>query len=176
MKTKRMGTCLFKERKIHFHIKIKTMIYRLVIFLVINFGALALGGFFTGRGVSSEWYLGLSKAPWTPPGWVFGFSWTTIMICFSFYMAGLWPQVANGKVLAILFSTQWILNVGWNPVFFYFHHVGLGLAIISLLSILVAAIFVLYWPEMRYKSMLLLPYIIWLLIATSLNGYIVFKN
>ncbi len=26
------------------------MIYRLIIFLIINFGALAIGGFFTGKG------------------------------------------------------------------------------------------------------------------------------
>ena len=45
---------------------------QLVIFALLNFGALAIGGLFTGGGVSSEWYASLNKAPWTPPGWVFG--------------------------------------------------------------------------------------------------------
>ena len=40
------------------------MIYRIIIFLIINFGALALGGLFTSKGVPSEWYAGLAKAPW----------------------------------------------------------------------------------------------------------------
>jgi len=58
---------------------INRMIYRLITFLLLNFGALAVGGFFTGKGVPSYWYSDLIKAPWTPPGWVFGFAWTTIM-------------------------------------------------------------------------------------------------
>lgn len=44
------------------------MLLKVVVFLALNFGALAIGGFFTGIGVSSEWYTQLNKAPWTPPG------------------------------------------------------------------------------------------------------------
>jgi tryptophan-rich sensory protein len=33
-----------------------------------------------------------------------------------------------------------------------------------------------YWPELKLKSALILPYFIWLIIATSLNGYILLKN
>ena len=86
------------------------MVYRLIIFLLINFGALAIGGLFTGKGVPSDWYLGLDKAPWTPPGWMFGFAWTAIMICFSIYMAYLWPVVENKNLLIALFIVQFILN------------------------------------------------------------------
>ena len=152
------------------------MIYRLIIFLIINFGALAVGGFFTGKGVPSDWYSGLDKAPWTPPGWVFGFAWTMIMICFSVYMAYLWPIIANKKILIALFIFQWVLNVSWNPTFFYYHNVLLGLISISALTILVGVFLLLYWPELKYKSILILPYFIWLLIATSLNGFILLKN
>ena len=62
------------------------MVLRVIIFLVLNFAALGLGGLFTSKGVPSDWYQHLNKAPWTPPGWAFGFAWTLIMICFSFYM------------------------------------------------------------------------------------------
>lgn len=88
------------------------MILRTILFLVINFGALGIGSYFTGSGVSSEWYQTLNKAPWTPPGWFFGFAWTTIMICFSIYLAFLWPLVDNTQKLILLFSIQWVLNVG----------------------------------------------------------------
>ena len=152
------------------------MIIRIIIFLVINFGALAIGGIFTGKGVPSDWYAGLDKAPWTPPGWVFGFAWSLIMICFSIYMAYLWPAIENKKILITLFILQWLLNVGWNPTFFYYHNVLLGLIIISLLTILVGIFLWLYWSELKLKSALILPYFIWLFIATSLNGYILFKN
>lgn len=152
------------------------MIIRIIIFLLINFGALAIGGFFTGKGVPSEWYAELNKAPWTPPGWVFGFAWATIMVCFSIYLAQLWPLVKNKNLLILLFVLQWALNVGWNPAFFYYHNVSLGLVIISALTILVGAFFMLYWTELKVNSLLILPYLIWLVIATSLNGYILLKN
>ncbi len=152
------------------------MIYRLILFLIINFGALAVGGFFTGKGVPSDWYSDLTKAPWTPPGWGFGFAWTMIMICFTVYMAYLWPIIANKKILIALFIFQWVLNVSWNPTFFYYHNVLIGLIIIIALTILVGIFLLLYWTEMKYKSILILPYFIWLIIATSLNYYILLKN
>ena len=152
------------------------MIYRLIIFLLINFGALAIGRYFTVKGVPSDWYKGLNKAPWTPPGWVFGFAWTTIMICFSIYMAYIWPVAVNKSLLITLFVVQWILNVTWNPIFFYYHQTRWALVIITMLTVLVGVFLFYYWAELQLKSLLILPYLIWLLIATSLNGYVVLKN
>jgi benzodiazapine receptor len=152
------------------------MIYRLIIFLLINLGALAIGGFFTGKGVQSDWYKVLEKAPWTPPGWVFGFAWTTIMICFSVYMAYLWPVIENKNLLVALFIVQWIMNVGWNPTFFYYHNILAGLFLIIGLTFLIGFFQFFYWPELKLKSIFILPYFIWLMIATSLNGYIQIKN
>ncbi len=152
------------------------MIGRIVLFLLLNFGALAIGGLFTGKGVPSDWYASLNKAPWTPPGWVFGFAWTTIMICFSVYLAYLWPIVENKTLLIALYVFQWILNVSWNPVFFYLHKTLPALFIIILLTTVVAYFLFYYWPVQKAKSALMLPYLIWLIIATSLNGYVYFKN
>jgi len=152
------------------------MIYRLIIFLLINLGALVIGGLFTNIGVPSDWYQGLDKAPWTPPGWVFGFAWTTIMICFTFYMTFLWPLVENKKLLKTLFIIQWILNVGWNPTFFYYHNILAGLIIIIALTLLIGFFLITYWPELKLKSVFILPYLIWLIIATSLNVYILINN
>lgn len=152
------------------------MIVRIIIFLILNFAALAIGGLFTGKGVPSDWYAELNKAPWTPPGWVFGFAWTTIMVCFAVYMAYLWPNVDNKKLLLGLFAFQWVLNVAWNPVFFYFHKIAPAFVIIVLLTLLIGFILYAFWPHIKYKSILLLPYFIWLLVASSLNGYILLKN
>jgi tryptophan-rich sensory protein len=152
------------------------MIGRITLFLLINFAALGLGGLFTGKGVASDWYSNLMKAPWTPPGWVFGAAWTTIMICFAIYMAQLWPNVQNKKLLIGLFTIQWLLNVLWNPVFFHFHNPLLGLFVITALTILVGLLLVYYYPELKAKSLLLMPYFLWLIVATSLNAYILIQN
>lgn len=152
------------------------MVQRTVLFLVANFVALAIGGIFTGPGVSSDWYQELAQAPWTPPGWVFGAAWTSIMICFAFYMANLWPKVADQRSLLFLFFLQWILNIAWNPVFFHYHVVNFAFMVISSLTLLLILMGYKYWEILRAKSIFLFPYIIWLLIATSLNGYILMNN
>ena len=152
------------------------MVYRLILFLVINFGALAVGGIFTSAGVSSSWYENIQKAPWTPPGWVFGAAWTSIMIFFSIYLATAWPKIENKKILIGLFTVQWILNVGWNPIFFYYQNMLLGLIVILLLTFLIGFILIFYWKEVKFISLFILPYFVWLIIATSLNWYILLKN
>jgi translocator protein len=151
------------------------MILRFIAFLLINFGALALGGLFTKDGVTSDWYQNMTKAPWTPPGWVFGAAWTTIMICFSFYMTRLWDKTADKKTLAILFAVQWVLNVAWNPIFFHLHQLPIALAVVSALTVLVGYFLFSNWSKMHWFSLLIAPYFIWLLIATSLNAYPLFS-
>lgn len=152
------------------------MIYRLVIFLILNFGALALGGLFTGSAVVSDWYIELNKAPWTPPGWFFGVAWTTIMICFTLYMAFLWEKVKRKNLLITLFAVQWLLNVAWNPVFFKFHLVVWGMVVMLGLIAVVGYFLFHYKKKLKWKTILILPYFIWLLIALSLNGYIWLMN
>ena len=152
------------------------MIKRIILFLILNFAALAIGGLFTGEGVPSEWYQNINKAPWTPPGWVFGAAWTTIMICFAIYMAYLFKPKLNKSKIIVLFSIQWILNVAWNPIFFYAQAVLVGLICISLLTLLIGYLFFNYYKDLKFKSLFLLPYLIWLIIATSLNMYILINN
>lgn len=151
-------------------------IFKIIIFAILNFGALGLGAYFMGEGPSSGWYQNLNKAPWTPPGWVFGVAWTTIMICFSVYMAALWENSSSTNMVITMFAIQWLLNVMWNPSFFKYQQVLLSLIIITLLTVVVAKLFFSNLSLLRYKSIWLLPYLIWLLIATSLNAYIYVRN
>jgi translocator protein len=152
------------------------MLYRVAIFVVLNFLALAIGAKFTGEGVPSEWYQNLNKAPWTPPGWVFGAAWTVIMILFSFYLAFLWEVIAKKSQFLIIYSLAWSLNLVWNPIFFHYQEVFWGLITISLLSLLIVFYLIRFNALLKWKSILIGPYILWLMIATSLNAYILFNN
>jgi len=149
------------------------MITRIIIFLVLNFSALGLGVLLSGNGSQSDWYQSLNIAPWTPPGWVFGAAWFTIMVCFTFYMSFLWELKEQQTAIIILFVLQWILNTVWNPVFFKYEMAMGGLILITLLAILITYLFFKYLPDLRYASILILPYFIWLWIAVSLNAYVV---
>ena len=147
----------------------------LILFLFINFGGLALGSWLMNNGPSTDWYLNLTKAPWTPPGWVFGAAWTSIMICFSIYLIFLFTKNYNQKKL-FLFGIQFILNVSWNYLFFNKHEIFISLISITLLTALIFFLFFHYYTALKKVSYLLLPYMIWLCIATSLNLYILIHN
>lgn len=146
------------------------------LFIVLNFGGLTIGNWLMNDGPNTSWYLDLNKAPWTPPGWVFGFAWTIIMLFFSFYLAKLFNSYFT-KFLLVLFTLEIILNVSWNFIFFNQHLVLLALIIILLLTSLIFYIFFKFKSgAIKQLRWLLLPYMIWLCIASSLNLYILIHN
>lgn len=152
----------------------KQLKYTLV-FLVLNFGGLALGSWLMNNGPQNDWYTNLNRAPWTPPGWVFGAAWTTIMLLFSVYLGKLFT-VNNTKKLRLVFTIQFLLNVSWNFIFFNQQLVFLALIVLLLLTaVLFYYLLKLSKPVGNYKY-LLLPYCIWLCIATSLNAYVLIHN
>ena len=146
------------------------------LFLILNFGALALGSLLMGSSpIENEWYVQLNKAPWTPPGWVFGVAWTSIMLLFTIYLTIQEKEKLNNKRFLVLFTLQFLTNVLWNPIFFHFHWTFLGMVVILLLFI--SLVLMLYYFNLRsWKSILLLPYLLWLTIAFSLNTYGWFMN
>jgi len=146
-----------------------------ITFSIINFGALAIGSWLMNNGPQTEWYTSLNQAPWTPKGWVFGVAWTTIMLCFSIYMSYLYLKLPISK-FAALFSVQFILNVIWNYLFFNQHLIVFGLITIVALTIVVATFLFKFKSELKLKTLFILPYFVWLCIATSLNTYIYLYN
>lgn len=148
----------------------------ILLFLFINFGGLALGSWLMNGGSTGEWYAQLNKAPWTPPGWVFGVAWTLIMICFSIYLTFLFTELKQIKPIR-LFIAQVILNVSWNFIFFNKHLTILGLIVIILLTAVIFTFFLIFdTGKVKRIRYLLVPYMVWLCIATSLNAYVVFNN
>lgn len=146
-----------------------------LLFLIINFAALGIGILLMGNGPTSDWYTSMNQAPWTPPSWAFGVFWTLIMVLFSIYMTFLYLKHPTSKVIT-LFVIQFFLNVAWNFVFFNQHWIGIGLGTIIALSFIITVFLVTYLRLMTYKTLLILPYFIWICIATSLNLYIFLNN
>ncbi|MGJ8550113.1 TspO/MBR family protein [Winogradskyella wichelsiae] len=151
-------------------------VYLFILFLIINFGGLAIGSWFMGDAISGEWYSNLNKAPWTPPGWVFGFAWTLIMLCFSVYLSFLF-SIRHSRVVVFVYAIAVVLNVSWNYLFFNQQLTTFALVNIASLTLVIFYLFITFRDDkLRYLKYLLLPYIIWLCIATSLNTYVVFNN
>lgn len=146
----------------------------IVVFLVLNFAGLGLGGWLMGEGPTGDWYAQLNKAPWTPPGWVFGVAWSIIMVCYSLYLAKLVEKQNTPFVWSVV-GLAWVLNVAWNYVFFDQHQVLAGLIVLGLLLALIAYLFTGFALSLPVR-LLLVPYLVWMAVAISLNGYILWNN
>lgn len=119
----------------------------------------------------SDWYAGLNRAPWTPPGWAFPLVWTSLYILMALAAARVAVLPGAGMALA-LFALQIALNTLWTPVFFGAHRIGAGLAIIGALWLAVAMMLVAFWRLDRLAGVMIAPYLGWLTIAASLNFWI----
>lgn len=134
------------------------------------FIAFAFGGLF----VPGEWYTQINIAPWSPPNIVFPIVWSILYVCIA--IAG-WRIFNQENVsLKAIWAVQLILNGLWSWVFFGVHWVLLGFIDILLIISLVSILIIRCWSHFRICSYLLLPYLAWLLLASSLNLYILLAN
>lgn len=114
------------------------------------------------------WYDGLAKPWFNPPRWAFPVAWTTLYVLIAWAGARLAHLPGAGLVMA-LWAAQIALNTLWTPVFFGAHQMGMGVAVIALLWLVVAALTVLAFRLDRLAGALLLPYLAWLSLAGALN-------
>ncbi|MBG7630888.1 MAG: tryptophan-rich sensory protein [Bacteroidetes bacterium] len=98
------------------------------------------------------------------------------MICYSIYMTNL-LLISEFKIFIwVVFAIQFILNISWNYFFFNQHLTVLGFVNILLLTIVVGYFLFNFSGAMKLSTLWIAPYFLWLLIASSLNLYIVIKN
>ncbi len=69
----------------------------------------------------------------------------------------------------ILFLFQWLLNALWTPLFFGLHLTGLAFAEIVALWFVLAATLRSFWYVRKAAAILLMPYLLWITFAASLN-------
>ena len=150
----------------------------LAVSLVLVLAVAAIGGMVTTGGLR-DWYDGLDRAPWNPPGWVFGPAWTVLYVLMA---VAAWLVARTGleqravQVALALYLAQLALNLAWSWLFFGAREPGWALVDIVLLCALVAATMAAFFRVDATAGWLLTPYLAWLLFATSLNVWIVLKN
>ncbi len=145
--------------------------------------ALCLGvGFASGSVTYPEippWYASLVKPSWTPPNRAFPLVWNILYGMMGISLWLLWDRgrdAAAKRTALTLFVVQLMLNAAWSPVFFALHQTRAALAIIMMMVIAIAATIVAAWRTQRVAAWLLIPYLAWVLYATSLNAGIVALN
>lgn len=151
------------------------MIKSTLFYTLLNFGALAIGGLATAKGVSG-WYRTLEIAPWTPPSWFFGFAWTTIMVLMTISCVRTIPLSNFYTPFFGIYFIHLLLNVAWNYVFFYFQNPFLGMVELGAFNLVLWWMYIQFGTADKWNYVLLLPYVIWGAVAMSLNVFIYLKN
>ncbi|NDR57154.1 tryptophan-rich sensory protein TspO [Aliiruegeria sabulilitoris] len=141
------------------------------IFLAACFAAGSTGALFA----PGDWYRDLRKPTWTPPGWMFSVVWTVLYLLMSWAAARVAVSEGGGLALA-LWALQIALNTLWTPVFFGLHRARVGMVIIILLWVSVAATSVAFYLVDSLAGVLMVPYIAWVSVAACLNYSILRLN
>jgi tryptophan-rich sensory protein len=128
-------------------------------------------GYLSNSGFSNDWYAPLDKPSFQPPAWAFPVVWTTLYsfmgVAAALILAG---QPSRQRTLAVtLFAAQLALNFAWSPVFFGAGYIDWAFLIILALNVLVTATIIAAWRLNRVAALLLVPYLLWLCLATALN-------
>lgn len=126
----------------------------------------------------NEWYKNLNRAPWSPPSLVFGIVWPILYTLMAIAFIMVWKDEKCYPYCTPLtfFLIQLIFNLCWTTIFF-----KLKLPKLALLDLIATLVFsiITYSQFSKINSLsgkLLIPYIVWLFLALSLNSYIVIMN
>lgn len=130
------------------------------------------------------WYEQADKAPWNPPDWLFGPVWIVLYIGMGLAAWLIWRERQRARVTTplVLYFVQLAFNGVWTPLFFAGYPSWGGAALWAALGVIITLIILViltaraFWPISRTAAVILLPYLAWILYASTLNAYIAVAN
>ena len=145
--------------------------YTIPIVLCLAIGA--IGSYIQAPSLNG-WYPTLTKSALTPPSIIFPIAWTVLYILMGLSIGRL---IALGDMSIIrLWLLQLLVNFLWSVAFFVLRSPLSGLITILILDVLVFAYIIYAFSCDRIAGWLFVPYMVWLLFATYLTGYIYLNN
>jgi tryptophan-rich sensory protein len=131
-------------------------------------------GWLSNSGYGNGWFDRLQKPPFMPPGWTFGVVWPILYALMGIAVAMVLaePPSPRRKLALTLFFVQLALNFAWSPIFFAGHDIALAKIVIFVMTVIAAAAAGQFLRLRRAAGLLLVPYLIWLIFAATLNSTI----
>lgn len=149
----------------------KFLAYTIPILLCFAVGM--LGSYIQGSAIE-EWYPTLIKSPLTPPPIIFPIAWSIIYLLMGISIGTL---IVRGDMSVVrLWLMQLLVNFLWSVLFFALRSPLAGLVAILILDVFVLTYIIYAYGKHKIAAILFIPYMIWLLFATYLNGYIYLHN
>lgn len=141
--------------------------------VLLAFAVGALGAYIQGDALK-EWYPHIVKSPLTPPAIVFPIAWGILYLLMGISAGTM--LVRGDMSLLRLWLFQLLLNFLWSVCFFALRSPLMGLLSIFALDVTVFAYVVYAFGRRKSAAWLFVPYLLWLIFATYLNGYIYIHN
>lgn len=132
----------------------------------------------SGVWVSSgrDFYLSLDAPPWQPPDVVFGLVWpyNFVVLAVAGVMVALRGSVAARSWWLALVVVSVIAALAWARLFYVNEALWPAAAALAIATITTIPLLMITWANARWSGVLLIPYVAWLAVATSLAvGYAV---
>ena len=131
-------------------------------------------GWLSNSGYGNDWFDGLAKPSFMPPGWAFGVVWPILyaMLGLALAMVLAEPPSSRRRNALGLFFAQLAFNFAWSPIFFAAHDIRLANIVIYAMIGLAAAAAGQFFRIRLAVGLLLIPYLAWLVFAATLNSTI----
>ena len=135
-----------------------------------------IGSVFTFQSIPT-WYATLVKPWFTPPSWLFGPVWLTLFTLMGISLFWVLQKgIKNVRIPLAIFASQLVLNTIWSILFFGLKNPLFGLVDIVAMWLLIIATIVSFYRVSKKAGLILVPYIVWVTIATLLNFYVLVLN
>lgn len=136
-----------------------------------------VGSFFTVSAIGN-WYAFLNKPSFSPPNWLFAPVWLTLYTLMGIALFLVWKNLnkKGAKFAFWFFLIHLAVNAVWSVIFFGLQNIALAFAVILLLWVMIAVLIKIFRPINRTASNLLIPYLVWVSIATFLNYSLMVLN
>ena len=157
--------------------KIKN-IAKLIVAIVVCQVAGTIGSVFTFSSIPI-WYATINKPSFTPPNWLFGPVWITLYTLMGISLYLIWNKGLENKEVKsslFIFSAQLALNALWSILFFGLKSPFYAFIEIIILWIAITVTIFKFYKISKGAGLVLLPYIIWVSIALTLNFYVWILN
>ena len=128
---------------------------------------------------TGAWYEGLKKPSWKPPDWAFGPVWTTIFVLTVIATALAWVAAEGTGARPLIFwalTINVVLNIAWSGIFFKMRRPDWALIEVAMLWLSILALILVLGSYSTAAGLLMVPYLIWVSIASFLNYRIVQMN
>lgn len=139
--------------------------------LLPNLGGIA--GSFTTRAAIPHWYENLKRPEWRPPNWMFAPVWTTLYTSMGYasYLVYRDGGGFNGaaRLPLIVYGSNLVFNWMWSPIFFGAKRIDLALYEMQLVNATAVATAYLFYQINPVAGYIIVPYCLWMGLATALN-------